>query len=956
MANETIVSPGVFTQENDQSFLPQGIGQIGAAIVGPTAQGPAFVPIVIRNGFTEFQQRFGDLSPTTYIPQTVREYLRSAGSVTVVRVLAGGGYKFDGSTKQVIALVASSSAGSSVGKGARGSATIAAPATANQEFRFEAGSNIFRFIASDPAAGIPDDDLDGQVFFFSTGANAAGTVTNLVAEINASASSVLTANADSAVLQLTSSVIGTQGNGFLFKTGSATSNFETDNSTIITLAGGEGSVASVGHGEILSVFFPSKNKDNASSLELGDSSISPSAVSISGSFSLELSGSAGATTAKIVSTSLVTTQNDYIEQTLGPRGKSNNSKTGANTYEFSAFPRLNFKQRQLALVDDAGVSLVLVKNTTNLEFTSSFAEGYNAASTPFITSQLDVSKNTTNLFKFHTLADGDDTNQKYKISIANLKEPADIDGEQQYSQFSVILREYGDNDNTLNVLEQYNNVNLNPDDVNYISRVIGDRFAQYNQTLGKVELKGNYPNISRFIRVEVTSQVEEGAISPKLSPLGFRAVSDTVTGFMLGTGTGAVTASLPSASFKEEHTNNSGDFSTNAFLGWDFRETTDNKNWIGPVPKNPDTNVSGDFNVGNFKVHPSSSIGHAGQSLSASLDTTGVSGPTNTFLKFSVPFQGGSDGINPTIVPQIGEYITSTNLYGFDLSATNKAGYKGYKKALDILSNQDEYDINMLALPGVIKRLHSPVTNAAIDMVEQRSDAFFVMDLTSVNDSINTAVNQTDGLDSNYAAAYFPWVKVLDTSRNKPVFVPPSVVVPGAIAASDALQAEWFAPAGLNRGVLGNVLEARIRLNQAERDQLYEARINPIATFPQTGVCIWGQKTLQLRASALDRINVRRLLIAVKKFIASSSRFLLFEQNTVATRNRFLNIVNPFLESVQSRQGLFAFRVQMDESNNTADVIDRNQLVGSIFLQPTKTAEFIILDFNVLPTGATFGE
>ena len=228
------------------------------------------------------------------------------------------------------------------------------------------------------------------------------------------------------------------------------------------------------------------------------------------------------------------------------------------------------------------------------------------------------------------------------------------------------------------------------------------------------------------------------------------------------------------------------------------------------------------------------------------------------------------------------------------------------------------------------------------------------MDLAQETATVSSAVNQADGLDTNYAAVYYPWVKVLDTSRNKPVFVPPSVVVPGAIAASDALQAEWFAPAGLNRGVLGNVLEARIRLNQAERDQLYEARVNPIATFPQTGVCIWGQKTLQERSTALDRINVRRLLITLKKFIASSSRYLVFEQNTQATRNRFLNIVNPYLESVQQRQGLFAFRVQMDESNNTPTVIDRNQLVGAIYLQPTRTAEFIVLDFNVMPTGATF--
>tara|TARA_R110000737_G_scaffold136560_1_gene167459 strand:+ start:2824 stop:5682 length:2859 start_codon:yes stop_codon:yes gene_type:complete len=952
MANETIVSPGVFTRENDQSFLPQGIGQIGAAIVGPTQQGPAFVPVVIRNGFSEFQRRFGDLSPHTYIPQTVREYLRSAGSVTVCRVLAGGGYKFDGTNKQVIALVASSSAGSSVGIKAKGAANLANAASDNQEFRFEAGSNIFRFIASDPVgAGVPDDDTDGQVFFFTTGANAASSSANLAKEINDNASSILSASANGAQLQLTSSVIGTGANGFLFKTGSSTTSFSSNNSTLITLAGGVGSTAISGHGEILTVFFPSKNTSDALALELGNSILSPEGESLSGSFSLTLSGSGAGSTGKKVSASLVTTANDYIEQVLGVRGNSNNSKIGANAYEFSAFPRLNFKQRQLSLVSNQGVNLSLVSNTGNLEFTSSFSEGYSQASTPFITSQLDVAKNVTNLFKFHTLADGTDTNTKYKVSISNLKEPSNINGEEQYSQFSVTLRAFSDDDKNQSILEQFNNCNLDPNDVNYISRKIGDRYAQYNDVLGKVELKGNYPNTSQYVRVEVTSQVEEGALSPKLSPYGFRAINDTITGFSLGD----ITCFLPSASFKTQHIDNNSNFNISSYLGWDFSQTTDNINWIGPVPKSAPSNISGDFNVGKFSVHPSASISFLG-SLSASLDTTGEAGPTNTFIKFSVPFQGGSDGINPTIVPQVGEYIEDSNLYGFDLSGTNKAGYKGYKKALDILSNQDEYDINMLALPGVIKTLHPSVTNAAIDMVEARSDAFYVMDLNQVNDPINTAVNATDGLDTNYAAAYYPWVKVLDTSRNKPIFVPPSVVVPGAIAASDALQAEWFAPAGLTRGVLGNVLEARIRLNQAERDSLYEASINPIATFPQTGICIWGQKTLQLKSSALDRINVRRLLIAVKKFIGSSSRYLLFEQNTAATRNRFLNIVNPYLESIQSRQGLFAFRVQMDENNNTADVIDRNQLVGAIYLQPTKTAEFIILDFNVLPTGATFGE
>jgi phage tail sheath protein FI len=178
--------------------------------------------------------------------------------------------------------------------------------------------------------------------------------------------------------------------------------------------------------------------------------------------------------------------------------------------------------------------------------------------------------------------------------------------------------------------------------------------------------------------------------------------------------------------------------------------------------------------------------------------------------------------------------------------------------------------------------------------------------------------------------------------------------MPGIYAANDATAAEWFAPAGLNRGGIVGAVSVLNRLTQAERDSLYESKVNPIATFPGEGIVAFGQKTLQDRASALDRINVRRLLIKVKKYIASTSRYLVFEQNTATTRSKFLNTVNPYLEGIQQRQGLYAFRVVMDETNNTPDVIDRNIMAGQIFLQPTKTAEFIVLDFNILPTGATF--
>jgi phage tail sheath protein FI len=203
-------------------------------------------------------------------------------------------------------------------------------------------------------------------------------------------------------------------------------------------------------------------------------------------------------------------------------------------------------------------------------------------------------------------------------------------------------------------------------------------------------------------------------------------------------------------------------------------------------------------------------------------------------------------------------------------------------------------------------------------------------------------------------ATYYPWVKTIDINTNKLISVPPSVLLPGVFAANDRVAAEWFAPAGLNRGGLVGAVSVLNRLTQSEKDTLYEAKVNPIVQFPGQGIVVFGQKTLQDKPSALDRINVRRLLIAVKKFIASTSRYLVFEQNTSETRSRFINTVTPYLESIQQRQGLYAFNVVMDDTNNTPDVIDRNILAGAIFLQPTKTAEFIVIDFNILPTGASF--
>ena len=272
-----------------------------------------------------------------------------------------------------------------------------------------------------------------------------------------------------------------------------------------------------------------------------------------------------------------------------------------------------------------------------------------------------------------------------------------------------------------------------------------------------------------------------------------------------------------------------------------------------------------------------------------------------------------------------------------------------YTASLNLLQNKDEYDFEIITLPGVNIQNGSIATDALIDVATQRGDCISIVDTGNYGSTLNQTTTRASTVDSSYAATYWPWVQVNTVGGFE--FVPASTVIPGVYATNDRIGAEWFAPAGFNRGGVGGVIQAERKLSPAMRDTLYSANVNPLATFPGNGTVVFGQKTLQLKATALDRVNVRRLLIELKRTVGNIGKTLLFEQNTAATRNRFLAAVNPYMESIQQRQGLYSYRVVMDETNNTADVIDRNQMVGQIFLQPTKTAEYIILDFNVTPTG-----
>jgi phage tail sheath protein FI len=288
----------------------------------------------------------------------------------------------------------------------------------------------------------------------------------------------------------------------------------------------------------------------------------------------------------------------------------------------------------------------------------------------------------------------------------------------------------------------------------------------------------------------------------------------------------------------------------------------------------------------------------------------------------------------------------TTNIQGID--ATD------YSEMIALMANQDDYRFNVITIPGLTIADNASQTTGLVNNVQSRGDAIAVLDPRPFGDTVSEATTSAQTINSSYAATYWPWLQTIDPGTGQLVWVPASVMIPAVYAFNDSVSEPWFAPAGINRGGLDTVVRAERKLSQTNRNDLYVGNVNPIATFPGTGVVVYGQKTLQKKASALDRVNVRRLLIALKSYISQVANNLVFEQNTIATRNQFLSQVNPYLESVQQRQGLYAFRVIMDDSNNTPDVIDRNQLIGQIYLQPTKTAEFIYLDFNILPTGATF--
>ena len=324
-------------------------------------------------------------------------------------------------------------------------------------------------------------------------------------------------------------------------------------------------------------------------------------------------------------------------------------------------------------------------------------------------------------------------------------------------------------------------------------------------------------------------------------------------------------------------------------------------------------------------------------------------GIAKTAFTGSIPVNGSGSFGSAT-----GDVKAGANFYDTIAAQTQGLVEGNYTNMVNLLSNSDDYQFNVLLTPGLTNEDHTSTVSSIITNTQQRGDSIYVMDTVGYSGTLTEAVTQANSRNTSYASTYWPWLRIQDPENGKRVWVPASVLIGGVYAFNDKVGNPWTAPAGIRRGGLSTVIRAKNKLSATNKELLYSNNINPINTFPKSGVVVFGQKTLQKEASALDRVNVRRLLIDLKSYIGQFADNLVFEQNATATRNNFLAQVNPFLESIQQKNGLYAFRVIMDESNNTPDVIDRNQLVGQIYIQPTRTAEFISLDFILQPTGAEF--
>ena len=854
---ETLISPGVLARENDQSQVTSQPIQAGAALVGPTVKGQVGIPKLITT-YSEYQANFGttfDSGSDQYTFLTsisAYNYFQNGGTSLIITRVASGSFTAATSSRiyndqesgavnagtNLLGSFTSGGEGGTAGTWSDVAITTSGTGTGvSLDVVTSTANGKLVVTADDLLSEITTNPVNAGTATYTGVALTGGTGTGAVATVVVAGTTAPT---------ITSITVTTTGSGYIatdilaiaasaLGTGQLITAddilAETAATTIGNVTGpftvAQSSTSGVGAGATLTVTGDGADALSAVAVaSIGTGYVDTDTITIT-SADLITAGFTGASADLVVTVS---------------SGMLQNSTAAAITLDSTNL----FVEPTAITVQDAGTGYA-VGDTVTVALAS-----IGSSTANLVLTLVDANIEDANAFTLETIGQGIIMNsagaQNSQGALTNgttnnirweIVSPDTGSG-----TFSVIVRQGNDTTRAKSVLEQFNNVSLDPKASNYISRIIGDQ-TQVLRGAGSTDVylqtSGSYPNASRYIRVKEVN-----------------------------------------------------------------------------------------YKTPNY------------------FDNSGVAQPQYTA---SIPVAGsGSFG------DAVGTILTGTGKYYNEIDGTDTQGLVGgnYTDTFNLLANKDDYKYNLISAPGLYQADYSSVLNTLVSNTENRGDNIVILDLEAYDSSITAVTGTANSKDTSYAASYWPWCMVTDPDSGQRVWVPASTLIPGVYAANDRTAEAWFAPAGINRGGLGVVVQAERKLTQTNRDTLYQNKVNPIATFPGRGVVVFGQKTLQTQASALDRVNVRRLLITLKNYISQVADNLVFEQNTAATRNIFLAQVNPYLESVQQRQGLYAFKVVMNESNNGPDIVDRNELRGAIYVQPTKTAEFIYLDFNILPTGAEF--
>jgi len=954
MAELTYKSPGVGTREIDLSgptqTAPQGIP---AGVVGTSLRGPAFVPVTVAN-FADFANKFGATDGEKFGPLAMNEWLRTARAGTYIRVLGVG----DGSKR--------SNSGDSAGKVTNAGFVVGSE---QPQSNGDIGANPY-------ALG----EYTGRTFFlgcYMSASNGSALLSDAGAQTSENAIPILRGVlfAPSGVLPVLSSSDVTISNDLpATSIPSAEFGFMT------------GSV-NVGSGLQEFVLLLSGHKATSTYPNIVTASFDPQAPN----YFAEIFNT-DPTKAEQAGHYLYTAYDAYRSYAV---------VTGTNVVDDTVAG----ESAEIAFLLTG--SLATNSGSTTVPNFEGFEDRFRTAYSPFVISQ-DFGGSPVDLFKVHALDDGAYANTKFKISIKNITPSKDPTSE--YGTFDLYVREFGDTDDAPQVLESYVGLTINPASERYIGKMIGDMktYYDFDRVAGsqKLVVEGNYTNLSSYIRVELPADVENQEVPADALPMGFRGAPYLNISNSLTRISGVKMLPVP---FRQKISTGTGTAETaSPYFHWgvQFEANTDksepNKNtysdntvesltkyfgdyftvWAKPLTSEGADDYNNNlFTLNNVQVAGVSALtGYPDPNAwaSATYRRDGVlsaASParfvtvddfedftTRKFLKFSFYVQGGFDGTN-VFNSDKSKLLNNAAAREMDFTST-QFGPSGptvaaYRKAIDILEDKAFADIQILAIPGIRE---PGVTDYAIDAVTSRFDAIYIMDVEerNISDEVVTGSNDTVSvsltanglknrrLDNSFTAAYFPDVVMTDPTTLTNLVCPPSVAVLGAFGLNDSLAFPWFAPAGFTRGALSTVVETQTKLNRDNLDTLYSNDINPITTIGSSATpVVYGQKTLLARASALDRVNVRRLLIDLRRKVRNVANSILFEPNRASTLARFSALVDPILKQIQAQQGVDRYRVKIDTTTTTQADVENNTIRGKIFIQPTRSVEFISLDFVV---------